>query len=131
VNYYRATEKKPEHGGGWAFMQHNRRAGSAIRCQCGAGGWTDPGHATAEDAERCFYEEQLTQPLRRSKLSETLHHCSLCGAWTDQIVGAGHLIGDHTILCAECAPPEDDEKSREALRAAHPFQPGIQITASW
>lgn len=129
VNRYHVTEKKPEHGGGWAFMQHNRREGSIIICDCGAGGWVNPGHATAEEAERCFYEYEKAKGIRWSTQSQA-SKCAICGEWTpDTLHGAGHLIDPSEDVCRSHFP--DDEEASTWLWDRHPFWSGIQITASW
>lgn len=131
MNYYRSVEKKPEHGAGWAFMQLNRRSGAAIRCGCGAGGWTGPGHATAWEADRCFYDDQLAREIRRSVMSNQQLKCRLCSRWTSGLVSAGRLLFDGVVLCEQCAPPDDDAKTRASLATVVQFVAGIQIAASW
>lgn len=128
MNYYKAVEKKPEHGGGWVFMQLNRREGAAVVCACD---WSKPGHATAWGADRCFYDHELAKGLRRSELSGQLLHCRICTRWTAQVVSAGNLLFDAVVLCDRCAPPDDDVKTRKALSTAVQFVAGIEITASW
>lgn len=130
MNYYKAVEKKPEHGGGWAFMQLNRREGAAIYCQCS---WEDPGHATAEEAERCFYEKQM-DGIRWSKQAQA-DRCKVCGEWTDELLHpTGHLFDPMEPVCRSHFEPIDENYDARALawlREQNPFVPGIQITASW
>lgn len=126
VNYYRAVEKKAEHGGGWAFMQLNRRAGAAIVCGCT---WETPGHVTAEEAERCFYDAQVAKGVRWHTYTSA-HKCAICEEWTpDGLGGAGNLIDPVEFVCRSHFA--DDVEASDWLWAKRPFQPGIQITASW
>jgi hypothetical protein len=130
MNYYHATEKKPEHGGGWAFMQHNRREGSMIMCACGAGGWTDRGHLTAEDAERCFYDLEQNKGVRWSRYSEQAYRCEICTTWTpDFLEAASHLVQPTESVCKFHF--KDDADAADWLWEQHPFSPGISIMASW
>lgn len=131
MNYYRAVEKKPEHGGGWAFMQLNRRSGAAIVCACGAGGWESPGHTTAEEAERCFYDGEKAKGIRWSVYTQA-SPCAICGAWTpDSLHGAGNLIDPSESVCRIHVEVGTDEAAAAWLWTRHPFRPGINITASW
>lgn len=138
MNYYHATEKKPEHGGGWAFMQHNRRSGSAIRCACGAGGWTDPGHASAEEAERCFYDGERAKGIRWATFGQA-SKCVVCDDWTpDALEAASNLLSPTEHVCrSHFEGPHPiggtrlDERPEEWLWDRHPFSPGISIMASW
>lgn len=130
MNNYKAVEKAPEHGGGWAFMQLNRRDGAAIYCQCS---WEDPGHATAEEAERCFYEDQFSG-IRWSEQTSA-ERCKICGEWTPHLLRpSGHLLDRTESVCPSHFEPVDENRDARALawlREQQPFSPGIQIMASW
>jgi hypothetical protein len=126
MNYYKAVEKKPEHGGGWAFMQLNRREGAAIYCGCT---WETPGHATKEEAERCFYDKEMGQPARWSTQAQA-SPCAICGVWTPRLLqGGGNLLDLYESVCH--GHFENDDDAAAWLRERHPFAPGIEITASW
>lgn len=132
MNHYRALEKRPEHGGGWAFMQLNRRAGAAIYCGCE---WETPGHATAEEAERCFYDKEVSKGVRWSTHTQA-SKCAICGEWTpDMVHGGGNLLDPHEDVCrshfADASHNPDDEAAAVWLWSRHPFSPGIEIWASW
>lgn len=130
MNYYQAVEKKPEHGGGWAFMQLNRRTGARIVCGCGAGGWENAGHVTAEEAERCFYDAEKAKGVRWSEYTQA-SKCVICGEWTaDNLHGAGNLIDPSESVCKSHFDNSDDQAAAW-LWERHPFHPGIQIMASW
>lgn len=130
MNYYKAIEKKAEHGGGWAFMQLNRREGAAIVCGCGAGGWTDAGHATAEEAERCFYDAQAAKPISWHIYTQA-SKCVVCDEWTpDYVRSGGHLLTAEEPVC-KFHFENADEEARAWLWERHPFAPGIEIQASW
>lgn len=139
MNYYQAVEKKSEHGGGWVFMQLNRRSGAAVVCRCGSGpkrGFAAPGHPTAAEADLCFWQAQLAKRLIRSRRllaeGDRSPKCERCRRFTDREVSvAGHLLFDSVALCERCAPLDDDAATRAALALARPFRAGIQITASW
>lgn len=139
MNYYRAQEKKAEHGGGWVVMQLNRREGAAVACGCREGpdnGWSEPGHGSKGAAELCFYQFELNRPIRRSTSPNQLVKCARCGKWTQQHVSAGNLIFGPTALCTVCAPTDstdevNDAAARLSLERVHPYRQGIEIAASW
>lgn len=127
MNHYRAVEKKPEHGGGWAFMQLNRREGAAIYCGCR---WETPGHATAEEAERHFYETEGPGRGVRWATQTQASKCAICGEWTPEILhGGGHLIDPSEDVCRTHFA--DEAEAAAWLWEKHPFTPGIEIWASW
>ena len=129
MNYYHAVEKKAEHGGGWAFMQLNRRAGAAIVCACGAGDWELPGHATAEEAERCFYDGEKAKGVHWSVYTHA-SKCAICDQWTpDSLHAASHLWTVDESVCPSHF--DNDDQAAAWLWERHPFAPGINITASW
>lgn len=129
MNYYHATEKKPEHGGGWAFMQHNRREGSRIICACGAGGWTGPGHPDAAAAEQCFYEHEKARGVREVTYGQATR-CVICGEWTPYAVEAvSQLITPSEYVCREHF--DSEEEAAAWLWRRYQFSPGIVIMASW
>lgn len=138
MNYYCATEKKPEHGGGWAFMQHNRREGSMIVCACGAGGWTDHGHVSAEEAERCFYEYEKSKGVRWIT-GQSAFRCVVCNEWTpDTLEASSQRISPTEDVCrshfedhTSVGPFRLVESAEDWLWERHPFSPGIKIMASW
>lgn len=131
MNYYRAVEKKPEHGGGWAFMQLNRRAGAAIVCGCGAGGWESHGHDTPEAAERCFYEAEKEKGVRWSVYTQA-SKCVVCNEWTaDSLHAASNLVTADATVCKSHFDGEDRPDAAAWLWDRNPFSPGIQIAASW
>jgi hypothetical protein len=140
MNYYRAVEKKAEHGGGWAFMQLNRRAGAAIVCGCGAGGWEQPGHVTAVEAERCFYDGEKAKGVRWST-QDRASRCAICDQWTPDVLhGASNLIHASQSVCHSHFDDVDEVRALDGLPAGdagewlwrqHPFSPGIEIVASW
>lgn len=119
-------------------MQHNRREGSMIVCGCGAGGWAAPGHATAEEAERCFYDYEKSKGVQW-RTSTQASRCRICDAWTpDNLEGAGNLINPIEYVCREhfedtlsIGPFRIAQSAEEWLWERHPFSPGIQIAASW
>lgn len=127
MNYYHAVEKKPEDGGGWAFMRLNRRVGAAIACGCS---WEQPGHATAEEADRCFYDKETERGIRWSTQTQA-SKCAICDEWTpDLLHGAGNLIGPSESVCRFHFEGADDQAAAW-LWERHPFAPGIEIVASW
>lgn len=128
MNHYKAIEKKAEHGGGWAFMQLNRRAGAAIACACT---WEDEGHETAEDAERCFYEAQQSKGVQWLSYGKTAHECAKCGEWTVHALEAASnlLMGARENVCRHHF--DTDDEAAAWLWGRHPFRGGIEITASW
>lgn len=129
MNYYHAVEKKPEHGGGWAFMQLNRRAGAAIVCACGAGGWEQPGHTTREHAERCFYDGERAKGVRWSVYAQA-SRCAICDEWTpDSLHATSNLLTYDESVC--WSHFDDDEAAAVWLWERHPFSPNIEIAASW
>lgn len=129
MNYYEVREKKPEHGGGWAFMAMNRREGTYIRCRCGAGGWEKPGHATPEEAEQCFYEDEKSRGSRWSTQTNATR-CAICDDWTPDILHAvSNLIDPTEYVCTSHFDTEGE--ADEWLWTRHPFKPGIKIMASW
>src|SRR5690349_2430542 len=117
-------------------MQLNRREGARIYCACGAepDAWERPGHATAEEAERCFYDAQVAKGVRWSTQTQA-SKCAICDEWTpDMLHGGGNLIDPYEHVCRAHFDKPDGEVVDDAaawLWERHPFTPGIQITASW
>ena len=127
MNYYKAVEKKSEHGGGWAFMGLNRRQGAHIECACS---WDDAGHASAEDAERCFWEHALSRGIKWSEQGQA-SRCAVCNDWTPDMLDHRHrlLFGQTEFVCRSHF--ESDDEAAEWMRERHPFTPGIEMAASW
>lgn len=79
------------------------------------------GHATAEEADRCWYEYELDD-LRPVTYDGAQYPCAVCGAWTQQGLRSRHETS--RVLCA-------DHANREGFAQAKPFHPGIRIASSW
>lgn len=127
MNYYKAFQKKPEHGGGWAFMGLNRREGAHIECACT---WDDEGHETAEAAERCFWEHAQKQGVKWSEQSQA-SRCVICDEWTPHLLDFQHrlLFGSTDPVCPSHFT--DDDAAAAWMWDRHPFRPGIEMAASW
>lgn len=78
------------------------------------------GHATADEADRCFYDYQLDH-LRPLEFSGAQYPCAVCGAWSQQGLEAEQL--SDAILCA-------DHANREGYAQARPFHAGISVVSS-
>lgn len=90
------------------------------------------GHATKEEAERCFYEHSLDR-VHEIENSSIQHRCSVplplpgsfCDAWTTKGLESPGYGGcfQVTWLC-------DAHRNREGLVVAHPFQKGLSMIHS-
>lgn len=88
------------------------------------------GHATKEEAERCFYEYCLDR-VREAEIASAQYRCRFplesgqCGAWTSKALESPGYSGcfEPTFLC-------DDHRTREGLRAVRPFHPGLCLIHS-
>lgn len=84
------------------------------------------GHATKEEAERCFYEYSLDR-VQQASLKGTQKVCQFpgCGDWTSHALESPGMDGlfPPTMLCHA-------HRNREGLMQVHPFQGGIQLIHS-
>lgn len=80
-----------------------------------------PPHATKEDAERHYYDWCLST-VSEIKLADQQRRCraSGCSEWTDTMLGNRQLgrMFNGDPLC-------DAHRTPEALRALHPYAPGM------
>jgi hypothetical protein len=131
VNYYQARQVKPEadrpDAGKWRFTRMNdHRIWPEGACaeDC-------PGHDTPEEADRHFYDGERAEHIRRGTLTGQQRNCQRCEAWTQQVIDIGNQLFQSLVLCEDCAPPDDDDKTRASAVEVDPFRPGISITSSW
>src|SRR5437868_4408226 len=92
-------------------MQLNRREGARIYCKCGLkhDAWSRPGHATAEEAERCFYDGEVERGVRWTEQVQA-SKCAICEAWTPDILhGGGNLIDPEEPVCRFHFEGADDQ----------------------
>jgi len=128
VNYYKARElaDRDGHSGGFHFTCRNDdRVWPVGACR------DHPPHPTAEDAERCFYDHELAQPVVRALLADQMLRCGVCNEFTAQTIRAGMHLFDSTVVCETCVPLGDDDEARRVLADLHPFTTGILIVSSW
>jgi len=84
------------------------------------------GHATKEDAERCYYQYEVENHLREMSCQpDEAHRCQYpdCGTWTN--LGVEVSLQPAWLCAIHMAEPEDSWKK------VHPFSPGRQIISSW
>ena len=113
MNLLKATELKE---GGWHFTVTNDDRTRPHAC-CARHDLTP--HPTAEDAERCKYEYDLSHT--RTYENTTADRCLECGEWTPHGVSIGYGIPDQVALCPEHQTPD-------LIRKHHPFKPNMM---SW
>ena len=136
MNYYAARQRSD--GSGWAFTYAND---GIVRTYSSCLTWPegeptsvddkkplgDPhAHATAEEAERCFYAYELAH-LRELRTTSARRcrgpHAEGEAPWTDRAL-EGRLLMDIVYLC-------DEHRTADVYEQIQPFRPGIQISASW
>ena len=124
MNYYGARQVDPKankpDAGKWRFTVRNDNViwatGPCSTC---------PGHDTAEEAERHFYDGEIESARYDIEGNRDLRlRCAVCDAETFHGAEFG-LIGwnDFVPLC-------DEHRNRDGLMTAKPFRPGQQIIAS-
>lgn len=134
MNYYAARERAD---GGWAFTYANDgKVYTYSSCLTWPEGEPTSAedkkplgeshrHASAEEAERCFYDYELGR--LREITTTSAHRCrgphEPDAPWTDKALESSLLL-DIVFLC-------DEHRTRETYAEIHPFRPGIRISASW
>lgn len=80
------------------------------------------GHATREEAERCYWEYELDN-AKATAVEGAQYPCAVCRAWTQRgySTGQGHMTT--TLLC-------DAHRNRAGLEQARPFRPGTTVMSS-
>jgi hypothetical protein len=121
VNYYQARQRATD--GRWNFT--NMNDGKVYIEPCCIAHEAE-GHATAEEADRDFYEYNVAN-LRDYSLLNAQHPCAHPShiaeqVWTAKGLGA-RMFGD-ALLC-------DEHRTPEGYREAIPFYSPIQITSSY
>lgn len=80
------------------------------------------GHATKEEAERCYYDFCLDH-VREGTMLDEQRRCQFpgCEAWTQKYLDNPQLgmVFHFVCLC-------DEHRNREGLEAAQPFEPGTE-----
>lgn len=122
MNYHRARQRADGRGWLWTTMHVWTSGGCAV----------EHVHPTREDAERCFYDHELTRlvPVGLRDQDEQ-RQCAWRNSGTGARCGAStrvgllsNMFGGPTWLC-------DEHRTPSYWGLLHPFEPGIEITASW
>ncbi len=129
MNYHQARERAE--GWAWTTMNDGRIWTS--------GGCATEGalhaHPTREEAERCFYDYELTKLVAVGlRPQDDERRC----AWVDQITGArcegltrDGLLSNMLALGSGPTWLCDEHRTPQNWGLLHPFKPGLEITASW
>lgn len=123
MNYYGARQIDPKadrtDAGKWRFtVRNDDRIWPTGYCA------TCPGHATAEEAERHYYEYEMAETVREGSLADMQRACEVCGAWTQGLLQLGDGLMESHILC-------DEHRNPAGLAQVRPFAPGQVIISSY
>lgn len=116
MNYAQARQRESDKRWDWTTMNDGRVWRSAPCTD------HDDGHATAEEAERHFWESEVSDGWRVEQMAGTQRECAICGAWTQDLV---RLHDGYTsfVLCP-------DHQDRASIETVHPFSTGRQLMHS-
>lgn len=119
MNYAGARQRQSDGRWDWTTMHDGRvwRSGPCIS--------HDDGHATQEEAERHFWEDELAT-VRRFVVPDddavTLKRCAVCSVFT-----ASHVRFADGFTTFDLCP---DHQDRASLEKVYPFEAGRQIIHS-
>lgn len=118
MNYYAARQRKD---GRWDWTVMN----DGVIRRCGPCSHHMDGHATKEEAERHFYDNELNNLRDVWSNSNAQMKCEVksCGAWTQEGLVSTHLFLTPIWLC-------DVHRDAEEIELIHPFSPGTEIWSS-
>lgn len=115
MNYYRAIQHTTSKRWSFGFF-NDHKAYLANCCRDHEGK-----HETREEAERCFYDDQIAR-AREISIQDQQLKCRVCGDWTAK--GMETPMHHMEMLC-------DKHLNKDGLMQAYPFRPGIEGAASW
>lgn len=105
MSFYQALQRASDRR--WVYACSNG-AGTFTVCRCAPEGGRGPGegHATAEEAVRCYRELELDQLVAREHPDEQ-KRCVVCGVWTTTraVIDQGDLYRQY-VACPEHATRE-------------------------
>lgn len=115
MNYEQARQRESDGRWDWTVRNDDR-----IWATGPCGEHTD-GHATAEEAERHFYDWEVAN-LKPYTIAGALHPCEICQAWSDGGLGTPDGFGG-PILCAA-------HRNADGYQQVRPFAPGLTLIHS-
>ncbi len=118
MNHYAARERKSD--GRWNWTRKMGSDGPIVAAGACVNHEAE-GHATKEEAERCFYEHELAT-LQECSMDTTHEPCKVCGKLTNKLLGRSGF--PDTPLC-------DEHRNVEEYRKLKPFTPGRFISSSY
>ena len=117
MQYYQARQRKSDGRWDWTGM-HDKVVTARPPCSD-----HEDGHATAEEAERHFYDYEV-ENLKPVKLRDEMRRCSFPGCLDFTQDGfESRYLGLQMLCIGHC--------TKLGWVAAHPFKPGITVAASW
>lgn len=120
MNYYEARKRASDNRWDWTCMNDGKI------WKTGPCALHEDGHPTKIEAERHFYDHELSKLREVESAPRDMHQCDAPGCCTFAHKGyvGMKLFTETTWLCSL-------HLSRNVIPGIHPFSEGIEIWASW